>query len=275
MSWDSGWTDLERPEKKGDVAPLMERARTQIHEADTRARLVALTETLEAALELDPDNREALADLAQFHTLLGTGYTEDTGDKEHHYRAAIRYSERLMYRNPEFRKLVDAGETVWDASRVLTVAEADGMGWWTTAVFYYFKECVADVLKIFSIKWIKRNRKVMLRLREVAPGWNRGANDFNFGIYYLAVPEAAGGDMEKSARYFKRALALGGPKRLLVRWGRGKYYHVKRGDRASFEADLRWVLAQDPRADTGDPYPWNVYFQREARALLAEADGIF
>jgi len=50
---------------------------------------------------------------------------------------------------------------------------------------------------------------------------------------------------------------------------------AERGDRASFERELRWVLAQDPRKTTGDPYPWNVYFQREACQLLAAADAIF
>jgi len=91
----------------------------------------------------------------------------------------------------------------------------------------------------------------------------------------LALPESVGGDMKRSASRFERARRSSGAKRLLIPWGRAKYFHRKRGDRASFTRELRWVLAQDPRAQTGDPYPWNLYFQREARQLLASVDVLF
>jgi len=49
---------------------------------------------------------------------------------------------------------------------------------------------------------------------------------------------------------------------------------VRTGDRAGFRRDLEWVLAQDPqRAES--PFRWNVYFQRDAREMLARIDRWF
>ena len=274
ISWDSGWGDIPGPAGEDEVAPLLARAGQWARQADSAERLEVVVATYEAALRREPDNLEALSNLAMYRTLLGAGYREGADDKGEQYRAAIRYAERIMYRNPEFRRRVEQGQDVWDAAAVLTAAEADGMGWWTTAMFYYFKECVPGVLKIFNNRWIGRNKQIMDRLDTVAPKWHGGANYFNYGIYYLALPESVGGDMTRSARYLERARTLR-PDRLLVPWGRAKYYHYKRGDRRGFERDLRWVLARDVRSPTVDPYPWNVYFQREARQLLRDADRLF
>jgi tetratricopeptide (TPR) repeat protein len=274
VSWEEGWKDLPDPAREGDVAPLLEKARQQTQNAGDRKRLAAVIASYEAVLAIDPRHRDALANLAQYHILMGTGYSQSSDDKEQHFTTAIRYSERLMYLNPKFKSLVDRGETVWDSSRVLGKEDADAMGWWTTGVFYYFKECISDAMKIFNVKWVKRTKQVMERIAAVAPEWNGGANDFNLGIYYLAVPESLGGDMEKAAESFNKARAAG-PDRLLIPWGRAKYYHYKKGDRTAFKKDLDWVMGRDPRDQTGDPYPWNVYFQNEARTLLASIDDLF
>ena len=35
--------------------------------------------------------------------------------------------------------------------------------------------------------------------------------------------------------------------------------------------DLEWVVAQDPHM-AGNTYPWNVYFQSDARKMLAKIE---
>jgi tetratricopeptide (TPR) repeat protein len=205
---------------------------------------------------------------------MGAAYSENPEEKKQQYRKAIAYSERIMYLNSEFKRRVSAGQTVWDASEVLTINEADGMGWWTTTVFYYFKECIPDAFKIFNSKWITRNRIIMDKLEVVSPDWNGGANYFNFGIYYLALPDAFGGSLAKSAEYLQKAESTD-PKRLLYPWGRAKYFYAYQKNRQGFKKDLEWVLAQDPHRPTGDTYPWNVYFQTQARELLSSIDVLF
>lgn len=276
-TWQSGWQDApQRPTAEGDKALLLllEKARRFERDAGSAEGVLALIAAYERVLEVDPGQPEALAGAAQYYLLYGTGYAQEQHEKGRYFRAGIRLSERLMYRSTAFRRLVDEGATVWEASRALTAADADGMGWWTTGVFYYFKECVADSAKLFNHKWLVRNKQVMDQLDRVAPRWHAGANYFNYGIYFLALPEAVGGSMKRSAEYLEKAAALD-QARLLVPWGRAKYFHRKRKDAAAFKKDLGWVLAQDPRRPTIDGYAWNVYFQREARELLRSADALF
>lgn len=96
----------------------------------------------------------------------------------------------------------------------------------------------------------------------------------NIAIVYIALPPGRGGDLAKSQEYFQRAIQAGLDP-MLVRWGRAKYLATRNQDRDAFREDLQWVLAQDPRHGRTRPYSWNVYFQREARSLLASIDTLF
>ena len=267
-------TAPRQPSGRNDVNSLLAKAEKQKQAANTRERILALLETYESILEVDPENSQVLSDLAQYYILSGTGYSDNVTQKKRHFRKAIEYSERIMYLNADFRTRVNAGQNLWEASEVLTKNEADGMGWWTTAVFYYFKECIPDAFKMFNSQWVKRNKIFMDRIEAVDPNWKHGANYFNLGIYYLALPKSFGGDLKKSAEYLQKAESVG-PERLLIRWGRAKYYYYHQKDRQGFEKDLEWVLAQDPHRPTGDTYPWNVYFQTQARDLLESINRLF
>jgi len=273
MSWEPGWNEHRIVAGAHDPSGLWARSRQQMNSADTRETLAALLSTYEAILAAYPDSREALTSLGSYYTLMGAAYSQGRAQKARDYTKAIRYCERAMYLNPEFKALVDRGESVWDASRVLTAGDADAMGYWVTAVLYYFKEVVPDPLKIFDSGWLTRTRAVMERIETVMPNWSGGANYFNLGIYYLAAPKAMGGDLEKTSQYFAKARAAG-PDWLLTPWGRAKYLDPLTGDKEAFRSDLGWLLTRDPRA-SGTPYPWSIYFQRDGRALLAQIDELF
>lgn len=267
-------TATREPSRTDNVSALLARAEEQRRAADTREKVATLIATYESVLKVDPEHFQSLSNLAQYHILLGTGYSDKRSQKKRHFKEAITYSERIMYLNSDFRKRINAGQTLWQASEVLTTNEADGMGWWSTAVFYYFKECIPDAFKIFNVQWIKRNKVFLDRIEAVDPDWKNGANYFNLGIYYLALPKSVGGDLKRSAEYLQKAESVG-PDRLLIPWGRAKYYYYNQKNRQGFEKDLEWVLAQDPHRPTGDTYPWAVYFQTQARSLLASIDELF
>lgn len=267
-------TATRESSRKDGVKSLLAKAEEQTQTADTREKVLTLIGTYESILEVDPEHLQALSNVAQYHILLGTGYSDKVALKKQHFRQAITYSERIMYLNSAFKARVNAGQTLWEASEILTKSEADGMGWWTTAVFYYFKECIPDAFKIFNSRWVKRNKIFMDRIEAVDPTWKDGANYFNLGIYYLALPKSLGGDLSKSAEYLVKAKSAG-PQRLLIPWGRAKYYYYNQKNRQGFEKDLEWVLSQEPHRPTGDTYPWNIYFQAQARDLLASIDDLF
>jgi hypothetical protein len=274
ISWERGWGTTRRPTTGAtSLDTLLERARVQTARAYDRDGLLALMGTYEEILAVDPAHPAALGYLAQYGLLLGTAYAKSGKEKERSFQRALGYSERLLCRNRRFCERVAAGKETWEARESLTRDDADGMGWWATAIFYYFREGVPNIAKGVNIRWIARAKLVMDRLNEVAPEWNGGANLFTYGLYYTALPAAFGGDMKRAAGYFERAQAAG-PRRLLVRWGRAKYHHTKAKDRGAFRRDLEWVLRVDPKTTT-ELFPWAVQFRREARQLLASADPLF
>ena len=273
MSWDPGWTYSQEATGSGDIDYLLEHAHQQIQQADTEEKLNALIAIYESILAIEPDHRDSLTSLCSYYTLLGAGYKQDRSDKADSYEQAIRHCEQAMYLNAAFKERVNLGESLWDASTVLTAEDADAMGYWVTAVLYYFKEVVPDPLKAFDARWLTRTRIVMERVETVKPEWSGGANYFNLGIYYLATPKSMGGDLGKAEEYFEKA-ASSGPNWLLTPWGKAKYYYPLTGDREAFNQELEWVLARTP-GNTGEPYPWSIYFIKQAHELKAQADELF
>jgi hypothetical protein len=96
---------------------------------------------------------------------------------------------------------------------------------------------------------------------------------FSLGIYYMALPESAGGDLDRADTLFRQAIETG-PDWLLNRWGRAKYFYDKTGNRDGFVKDLEWVLARDVSNVPGPP-AWNAYIRRDAGRLLEEIERYF
>jgi len=273
MSWTRGW-ELGVPEAvPAQVTATLEATRTTALEADSRDRLLAAIARYQEVLAMAPGNLEALSRLSEYHCLLGAAYSQRRRNKADAYIQAIQYAERAMSTNPQFRQAIERGQSLPEAAAALTLDEMDAMHFWVTGVSYYFKECLNPIRYPFNMTWMSRSTQVLERMGELDADWSQGAVHFAWGIYYLALPKFAGGDMEKSAENLQRTLAVA-PESLLGRWGRAKYFHVKTKNRQGFEDDLRWVLEQDPRA-AASPYPWNVYFQRDAKRMLDEVDRYF
>jgi tetratricopeptide (TPR) repeat protein len=273
MSWTPGWELQPTAARSGDAASRRTEGDELFSTADSRESLLAALDAYRSALAVDPADYATLARACEAATLLGAAYESSVSGKRRAYRQAIQLCEAAMATNAEFRASVASRRPIGEAAAALTSREADAMFFWVTAVSYYFKECLWGPAHLLHFRWMLRARDVLACLTEVAPETDRGRISFTWGIYYLALPASAGGDMDASRAHFESA-ARSAPDSLLVRWGRAKYLAVKTGDRALFTSDLEWVLAQDPRAATS-PYPWNVYFRRDARALLAETDRRF
>lgn len=273
VSWQPGWQDAVPIDRRDGATGTFAEARALADGADTEAKLLAAIEAYRVGLDLDPEHYETLTELCQLTVLRAAAYTTTVADKKPLYKRGIRYCERALYTNGEFRRLVDGGASIDEAAPALTLREAEAMLFWVTGVSYYFKECVRGLGKLTGFRLIARTETILERLAELNPDYGYGAVHFSRGIYYLGLPKFAGGDDRKSLELLNRAEEVG-PESLLVRWGRAKYYHYETRNRAGFERDLEWVLAQDPHA-RANPYAWNVYFQRDAAELLARADRLF
>ncbi len=268
LSWEEGWKEVTGPVQKGDVGALIAKANLQIAGADNREKLEALIRTYEQVLEIDPNNYEALWSLGRYYILKGVTYVDTMKDKKDYFIKAARVCERGMYTNKEFKKLVDSGTPLWDASSVLTIREIEAMDYWYSALGWYYADCLNPVERIFNLHWVSRNKKILDRMMAIDPAWGGGHPYTAKASYYAVVPAFLGGDLKKSADYFEKADSAGAGW-LYVKFSRAKFLHAKTGDREAFKKDLQWVIAQDPHK-ARSPYPWNVYFQKEARKMLAE-----
>jgi len=273
MSWEKGWDQIEKPQKKGEVDELMAKSKEQIGRADNKEKVMELIDTYETILEIDPVHYEALWSLGRYYNLMGYAYSNDEKEKEVSYMNAIKFCEQAMYTNPEFKSLVDKGEIVWNACSVLSKNEMAAMWYWYTGVGTYWKECLGILGKLLNLHWAKRLDKVTTIMLKTDPAWGGGLPYFGRAMYYIILPGFLGGDMKKAEVLLDKAFEAG-PNWLYTRWGRAKYFHTKNKDKGAFKKDLEWLIAQDPfKADS--PYPWNVYYQMDAKDMLAHIEDKF
>lgn len=244
FSWKADLTPRSPSRPLTEAQAWLEEADRLAGRADGAENLLSAIRAYEKALEADPECYPALCFLSTYYLLLGDGYTTKVSGKIAHFRTALAYSERAMATHPEFRARIERGDKVWEAADSLTVGQMEAMFFWTTGVFYYYKEGLGPFGQMIHFPWIQRARRVLERMTELDADWGGGGIHFTWGIYYLSIPLAVGGDRKRSEECFSRAVEVG-PDRLLNRWGRAKYFHVKMRRPRQFKEDLEWVLSMD------------------------------
>ncbi len=273
FTYNPNWQIPESESSAGEAEDLIRNADRMLLTSYNAADLEEIINLYESALQVEPDNFEALSALGHLYLLRGDGYCKEGDDKKNCFKKALYYNERAMYTNPDFKELIDNGAEVWEAVEVLSEREMEPMLFWATAVFYYYKESLGPLGQMINFRWIKRARRVMERMSEVNPDFGGGAVHFTWALYYLAIPESVGGDREKSEVLFAKAIEVGDDW-LLNRWGRAKYFHVKMQNREQFKKDLEWVIAQNVSEMQGHR-AWKTYFVDDARNMLDHIDEYF
>lgn len=273
MSWQPEWPATRVDTPSPDIRSMLQTADQLAAVADNRVRLQAAMNAYGRVLDQDPSHTRALTDLANQTILMGTAHTDSRQEKSRHFRSAMRLCERAMYTNADFRILADQGRTPWEACAVLGEEDLPAMMFWSTAVLYYFKEVLTFPEQVFNLSWVTHTGPFLERMAALDPAWGGGAIQFTQSLYFGILPGAFGGDAARSQSCLEEAVAFG-PPWMLARWGRAKYFHVRDLDREGFEADLRWVLAQDVSAPA-EAFCWRAYFHQDARDALADPDRYF
>lgn len=269
-TFDPGWNYFAKKTSSEDITILTERAKKMELNSSSSEEIKLLIDAYKEIEKVDPNNYFALWKIGNYQILMGAAHSTKTKDKKYHYAEAIKYLEKAMYTNVDFSQEITAGKKVADACEKLTINEIDAMGFWYTARFYYYKECLDPIGKIINTKIIIDNNKVIEHVDELDPNWAGGGNYFSRALYFIATPEKFGGSKEKAKEYFSTAIKVG-PNYMVNRWGRAKYLYSLTKDLEGFKADMRWVTEQDPHTG-GNPYAWNIYFQDDAKNELAKAN---
>lgn len=273
--WQRGWELADSPPaaQQGE-APSLTELQQALHHAGGEVEVLRLIDACKQHLAAGQRDRETYAMLGMLQTLMGAAYADSRAAKEQRYVAAMQACEQAMALRPAFRQALEQGEPFDQAVLTLGREDMESMFFWNTAMQYYFKECLTPLEYPFNFNWIKRSQTIQKHMASLNPDWGDGALHFSEAVLLLGLPESLGGDMEQAHQLLDRT-AERWPKSLLFRWGRAKYWSTKAGDREGFVQDLTWVLQQDPAQSQQPPYPWNVYFIRDARRMLQEQDAYF
>jgi tetratricopeptide (TPR) repeat protein len=273
IQWNPKYVQTDLTSSKTDILRLMNKANALAKKADTAEKLKKAISAYENVLDADPSNYDSLSYLSTFNLLMGDGYTKKRSEKIKYFRSAMNYSAQAMYTNPDFKTEIDKGVRLWEALHTLSVHEMEAMFFWTTGIFYYYKEALNPLAQVIDYRWVKRAKLVMERMMDLDPDWGGGGVYFIWGIYYLSIPESVGGDRKLSEDYFEKAVAAG-PDWMMSRWGRAKYFHFKMGHKVQFQNDLEWILDQDIKKYK-DHFAWKVFFQKDAEYMLSKLDEYF
>jgi tetratricopeptide (TPR) repeat protein len=255
------------------VAALFQQACAIEKKADSGSAVGELIDALKRVVAADPGNYEALWRIGNYHILMGAAYAANKKEKKFHYMQAVDYCVKAMCVNDCFKQKTDDGHKIWEAVDQLGAGYIDAMGYWYTARFYYFKECLSVIGRIFNLQIPIKNNLVIERIDALDPNWAGGGNFMSRAIYFIALPKRYGGSKERAAGEFQKAIDVG-PDYLVNRWGRAKYLYSLTGNKEGYIDDLNWVLEQDPHT-APNTYPWNVYFQRQAKEMLLQAAAVF
>ena len=269
-SFEPGWNNLASKTSNKDVTVLTEKANKLEMISATSDEIKLLIDAYSEIEKVDPNNYYGLWKIGHYHILMGAAHSTKTKDKKFHYREAIKYFEKAMYTNADFAQDITEGKEVFEACEQLTIKEIDAMGFWYTARFYYFKECLNPIGKVFNTDIVLENNKAIEYIDKLDPNWYGGGNYFSKALFYIATPTKFGGSKAKAKDEFSAAIEAG-PTFIVNRWGRAKYLYSLTGDLEGFKSDMRWVIEQDPNRE-GNPYPWNIYFQNDAKNELRKVN---
>lgn len=266
LSWTPGWT-MPAP-AGGRIVPAaeVEEARRLGGAIDSAETVRTAIRAWEAVAAARPGEPEAWIELATLRLLEGAAYRKKAADRLKCYVAALQDCERAMATNPEFLRRVREGRKAWEAVDALGPREMGAMNFWSTGVFYIFRDCLGLVGRIRNVRAMEGAKEMLVRMDALDPSFEGHVTTFSWGIYYLAMPSSRGGDKARARECFDAAVVRG-TERSLPRWGRAKYFYLPRGEPGAARADLA-VVAASNLDELGGNRSWNRYFKAEAAALL-------
>ena len=273
LTWENGWVDLPTPTAEGDVAALLREADTLTEEADTRDRFEAVLALQARALEIEPENREALWKLSRNIRFHGQIYADGSEARRADYLRSIQLAERAMYTNPAFRAAIDAGTAPWHATQTLTVEDLPAVHYYFLGVFSMFLTELNGFGKLVNAYWIHRIKAFVSRMIELDATWAGGHPHYDRALYLCQLPPLLGGDLKQAGKDLERAIEIG-PMWANNYYMRARVYRTKIKDRQGFINDLEFIANMDPR-DSDAPFPNSAEYIRQAGTMLERVDDWF
>ncbi len=233
----AGW-EQDVVAAEGDAAALIAQGNELWLERHNVEQLEQALATFEEAAAIDTGNVELLITLARGNYFLADAFLVNDKDRQTAvYEKSLSFAEKAMAVHPEFKALVESGEAVEDAVKVLEV-EYVGAIYWASASLgkWGLNKGLATILKNKE-----RGRKMMERCVELDDTYFYGGPHRWFGSYYGKLPAIAGRDLPKAKEHFDQAIAIA-PNYFGTRVLQAEYYSKNAQDKELFQSDLEFVI---------------------------------
>ncbi len=190
---------------------------------------------------------------------------EEGKQKSAGYYRGYEWGIKALCYDPGFKQRYEVGKKgMGDAIAGVSKEFAGAIFWAATSYGKWGK--MRNILK--QLGPAKQARKMILYLYSLDRNYYYGGPARWLGTYYAVAPGIAGGDLEKSKKYYEESMAAA-PKYLATRVLMAENYAAKVKDRALYDQLLDEVLAADPE-DLPEVAIEQRVEQEKARKLKAE-----
>ena len=240
------------------------------NERGDKAKLQVALAKYEQAYALDATDREVAGRLLRGWYFLGDGHETEKEAKLSAWSTSIEWGKKCLAINTEFTALLTKGdEDEASAARAFTKDDVPCLYWTSSALGKWAKLTGLTT----TLKHLPTVKAYMTRTGELEPTYYYSGPDRYWGAYYSVLPSFAGQDLVKSKEYFDKAIAaepnhLGNHVLLAENWA------TKTQNKAAFEKELTWVLAQ-PANIIPELEPESQAEQRKAKQLLDNVGNYF
>ena len=228
---------------------------------------------LEGLLVANPQNPQLLSRAAETYTSYATLVEVDDPQRAKHlyHRAkvyglkalSLRLSKPDLLQAPyaEFIRVTDDLEA---SDLPVVFWAASSWGAWISANIESMT-ALAELPKVIKLmQWIVAQDQT----------FQYGSSHVFLGSYYAALPPMLGGDPQKAAEHFDRALAISKGQVLMVYVAKAKFYARNTFDRVLYESLLNQALTS-PADAVPELTLQNIAAQKQAQILLDQADDFF
>lgn len=274
-AWDDTTTNDEAQASGTDRAALLATANEAWAGRDDEAQVRVAIENFQAAAEADRSDSDTWVMLSRSQYFLADCHLRFDESKREEFMSTFedgtRSAERaLMAVSEDFATRMRNGTRIEEAIDVLQADAVPGLYWRASNLG---KWASADGFATL-LSYKDEIRAVMARCLELDPDYYHRGPDRYFGVFYGRAPSFAGGDTDRSREHFEASLRHA-PNYFATRVLMAQDYAVKAQDRANFDENLEWVLANDPEMGGAEIAPENRCEQRKARLLQEQGDDLF
>ncbi|MBM66213.1 MAG: hypothetical protein CMH55_08275 [Myxococcales bacterium] len=270
--------------KEDQITQLKEQAAAHWanrHDPEALKKAIATWEQVVAI----SDDVEVLTSLARANYFLSDAYLRFQGEGEgmlETYQKGLKAAEQaLFFSSPAFRtKMEETDGNVGESINVIGKESLPAAYWYATNLGKWARK------KGFAVVLGQKStiQAIMSRveaLDDPKNGFFHGAVPRYWGAFYSIAPAFAGGDMDKSAEYFKKSLEIA-PFNMTTVVLRADLLYTKQDDKANYEKSLKQVMAfnieslkEVSEAVYADLAPELAREKVKAKALLEESEDRF